>query len=199
MKDFWNERYADGNYAYGVLPNAFFNVKIDKIQPGKILLPAEGEGRNAIYAASLGWEVSAVDFSEQAREKALVLAHSKGLSIDYQISEIENFNFKPNSYEAIALVYAHFHPSFRAMIHQKCVESLKIGGFLILEGFNPLQLNNTSGGPKNLEMLYTPEMLAEDFEGMDIIQNEVQSIDLDEGDFHQGKADVVRFFAQKVS
>ncbi len=198
MKDYWNDRYANENYAYGVMPNAFFKVKIDKISTGKLLLPAEGEGRNAVYAASLGWDVTAVDFSEQGREKALSLADAKGLTLDYQISEIENFNFTTESYDTIALIYAHFHPSIRAFIHQKCIESLKIGGYLILEAFNPAQLNNMSGGPKNREMLYTTEMLSEDFSNLSILVNELQSIDLDEGEFHQGKADVIRFYAQKI-
>lgn len=77
MKDFWNERYKESDYIYGTLPNEFFAASLASLNPGKIILPCEGEGRNAVYAASLGWTVLAFDFSESAKEKALKLLKRK--------------------------------------------------------------------------------------------------------------------------
>ena len=88
MKDFWNDRYGRAEYAYGKEPNVFFKEQLDQLQPGKILLPAEGEGRNAVYAAEKGWQASAYDWSENAYKKAMQLAEEKKVNIDYQICSL---------------------------------------------------------------------------------------------------------------
>ena len=94
MKEFWNERYAEKEYVYGKAPNKYFKEKIDEIKPGKILFPAEGEGRNAIYAASKDWEVSAFDISEKGKEKALKLSEEEGVHIDYKVGKLHAFLFR---------------------------------------------------------------------------------------------------------
>ncbi len=85
MRDFWNVRYSEEIYAYGTAPNVFFSSELKKLPPGKALFPAEGEGRNAVYAATCGWNVIAFDQSEAGKEKALQLAAKKGVEIDYAV------------------------------------------------------------------------------------------------------------------
>jgi len=197
MKSFWNERYAAAEFVYGIAPNEYFKSALDKLPAGKLLLPCEGEGRNAVYAATQSWIVDAFDQSEAGKEKCLQLATANGVSINYQIADALQFEYGEDQYDVIALIYAHFPPTIRATIHQKCVQALKKGGIIIMEAFNPLQLNNASGGPKDLSMLYTPEMLQEDFSITAIEYIESLQVNLNEGAFHKGIGDVIRLMAKK--
>lgn len=197
MKSFWNERYAAEAFIYGTAPNEYFKTVLDTLPPGKLLLPGEGEGRNAVYAAAQSWVVDAYDMSEAGKEKCNQLAAIKGVTINYQIADALNFEYGKEQYDVIALIYAHFPPSIRAAVHQKCIQALKKGGIIIMEAFNPLQLNNTSGGPKDMSMLYTEEILQEDFSTVAIEYIESLQVNLNEGDFHKGIGDVVRLIAKK--
>lgn len=107
--DKWNERYSEEEFAFGTQPNNFLKEQIEQLEPGSILFAAEGEGRNAVYAAQLGWKVSAFDISIKGQKKAIRLAAEKSVSIDYQVGELDQLDFKPNQFDAIALIYAHFH------------------------------------------------------------------------------------------
>ena len=91
MNDFWNDRYSNTDYAYGIQPNDFFKKTITKFKPGKLLLPAEGEGRNAVFASKLGWDVTAFDLSINAKKKAEALAILEKVSINYIIAGFNNF------------------------------------------------------------------------------------------------------------
>jgi 2-polyprenyl-3-methyl-5-hydroxy-6-metoxy-1,4-benzoquinol methylase len=197
MKSFWNERYAVAEFVYGTAPNEYFKSVLDTLPAGKILLPCEGEGRNAVYAASQSWMVDAFDMSEAGKEKCHQLETAKGVSIDYQIADAVHFDYGEEKYDVIALIYAHFPPAIRAAVHQKCVQALKKGGIIIMEAFNPLQLNNTSGGPKDVSMLYTTAMLQEDFSTATIENIESLQVNLNEGAFHSGIGDVIRLIAKK--
>jgi cyclopropane fatty-acyl-phospholipid synthase-like methyltransferase len=197
MKEFWNERFSKQEYAYGTEPNEFLKSQLPTLKPGRILFPAEGEGRNAVFAATLGWDVVAFDNSEEGRRKALELASAKGVTIDYRLMGYDEFEDQPDSYDAIGLVFAHTDPSKRASYHSYFIELLKPGGYIILQGFSPNQLSHTSGGPKSLDMLYTPEMLKDDFKGLSNIEVTEADIELNEGVFHIGRASVIQFFGQK--
>ncbi|MFM1772808.1 MAG: hypothetical protein RLZZ71_1950 [Bacteroidota bacterium] len=195
--EFWNDRYSEDGFAYGNKPNEFFKEQIDKLPAGKILFPCEGEGRNAAYAASLGWEVEAFDLSEVGKQKAIDLAASFNAKINYEICNVADANFEDNSFDAVVLVYSHLPESLRILLHEKIKNWLKPGGVVILEAYNPLQLNNTSGGPKDLNMLYSIETLMSDFHGMHFEILEEKQVELNEGKYHIGIADVVRFVGRK--
>jgi 2-polyprenyl-3-methyl-5-hydroxy-6-metoxy-1,4-benzoquinol methylase len=194
---FWNEKYSDSDYIYGENPNDFLKEQLDKLSPGKLLLPADGEGRNAVYAARQEWNVEAFDLSERGREKAFKLARKYGVSIDYKISSFEEFKIKPEQYDAIGLVYAHQHRSHRRQIHRKLITGLKVSGTLILEAFSKDQLKYDSGGPKDEAMLYSLEELKEDFDSLKLKFQKKQEIFISEGSHHRGKADVLRIVAKK--
>lgn len=195
--NFWNLRYSSAQYAYGELPNEFLAAQLPLLKAGRILFPCEGEGRNAVFAASLGWQVEAFDGSEEGKRKALALASSKNVSIQYVIADANYVVFEQNSFDVIALVYVHFPPSLRKEFHKKCVQWLKPGGKIILEAFEPAQLGNTSGGPKEIDLLYTKEALEADFEGCLLEYLEYETVQLNEGVFHEGTAKVVRMIGKR--
>lgn len=198
MKEFWNERYGKQEMIYGTQPNEFFRKQIGNLTPGKLLLPAEGEGRNAVYAAQQGWDVLAFDYSEAGKAKATQLAKQKGVSITYEVADAQTFSTTPESLDAVALIYAHIPPAARTALHQNILTWLKPGGKLIVEAFHPKQLNGyPSGGPKSEDMLYTAAMLTEDFEGMQVEYIEEKEIELSEGTYHLGKGYVTRMVATK--
>lgn len=197
MYNHWNERYSEKEYAYGEEPNVFFSEQLNKLQKGIIILPCEGEGRNAVYAASQGWVVNAFDASDAGKIKALQLARKKGVSIDYKIADAATVNYPESSADAIAFIYAHFPAAIRKQIHQKAISWLKPGGKVIVEAFNTSQLQNTSGGPKEVAMLYTEEILKDDFLELNVELIQTLQTTLQEGKYHQGRADIIRFVGSK--
>lgn len=201
MKQFWDERYRETGYAYGVYPNEYFKSQLEKLQPGSLLLPAEGEGRNAVFAAGLGWEVHAFDQSSSGKDKALQLADHLGVRIDYAVHEFRDLDFPPERFDAIALIYAHFPEALRTQYHQMLLPLLKPEGYLIVEGFSKAQLayqqRYQSGGPQDPGMLYDLALLQSDFGSLEILSIEEQEIELEEGKYHVGKSGVIRMLARK--
>ena len=160
MKAFWNQRYSEPEFAYGEAPNVFLKTQIDLLAAGKILFPAEGEGRNAVYAAKLGWEVAAFDTSEAGQKKAFVLAEKNGVAIDYIVNSFDNLPYQVAQFDAIGLVYAHFPAHLKSNFHKQLSTYLKPGGKVIFEAFSKKHLEHSSinpkaGGPKNVEMLFS--------------------------------------------
>ncbi len=190
MKQIWDKRYASNEYAYGIQPNVFFKEKIDKMKPGKILLPAEGEGRNAVYAAKLGWDVFAFDFSSKARDKAQKLSKKNNVDIVYNIHELKDADYEQESFDVVALIYAHAHD--RKENHQHLMKFLKPGGLVIIEAFSKNQINTNSNGPKDVNMLYSIEELEGDFIQLSKVDVWLDEIELNEGVFHKGKSSIIR-------
>jgi len=202
QKDFWNDRYRQTEYIYGNSPNEYLKEKLKEITPGKILFPAEGEGRNSVFAAQMGWTSEAFDQSAEGKKKALAWAEENNAEISYTVSDVQNINYSEHYFDALALIYAHFPGDQRRKIHQKLAKFLKPGGFLIIEGFSKLQEayqknDPRSGGPRDPEMLYSLEELKKDFENFDFKEAVVKTIILNEGDYHKGEASVIRIFAVK--
>lgn len=198
----WNARFGRKEYTYGITPNAYVKEKLEELQPGNILFPAEGEGRNAVYAAKQGWNVSAFDISEQGQKKALKLAKKNQVTIDYQLGELQALGYQPEQFDAIALIYAHFPPSIRSDYHKLLVSYLKKGGYIIFEAFSKKHLeyrtvNEKVGGPRSLEMLFSIKELEHDFDGFEILELKETVIELNEGTGHVGKGSVIRFLGKK--
>jgi SAM-dependent methyltransferase len=199
MIDIWNDRYKQEVFQYGTLPNDYFKAHIDPLPVGRILIPAAGEGRDAVYAAKLGWEVYAFDSSERGREKALQLAKKEKVSIYYICEDALKIKFPLESFDVIAFTYFHLPPESRNVFHQKSIKWLKNNGLIILEGFNQNQLGLSSGGPKNKDWLFDEWMLKEDFKDLSILEISEKQRILNEGPLHQGVAEVIQFKAQKVN
>ncbi|UUF14042.1 MULTISPECIES: class I SAM-dependent methyltransferase [Flavobacterium] len=198
----WDDRYSSEEFAYGEDPNNYLKEQLEKLNPGAILFPAEGEGRNAIFAAKLGWNVSAFDISEEGKNKALKLAEANNVSIDYQVGELETLDFYTAQFDAIALIYAHFPAEIKSVIHKQLDKLLRKNGVIIFEAFSKkhleyLAVNEKVGGPKDIESLFSIEEIKADFLNYEIIELEEKEIELNEGLFHNGKGSVIRFIGRK--
>jgi 2-polyprenyl-3-methyl-5-hydroxy-6-metoxy-1,4-benzoquinol methylase len=198
----WNDRYSTEEFAYGTAPNNYLKETLEKLDIGTILFPAEGEGRNAVYAAKLGWNVSAFDISSEGQSKALKLAQSQNVIIDYQVGELETLNYQPGQFDTIALIYAHFPAEIKSAIHKTLDQYLRKGGYILFEAFSKkhleyLAINDKVGGPKDIASLFSIEEIQSDFPDYEIITLEEKEIELNEGLFHNGKGSVIRFIGKK--
>ena len=197
MKEFWNERYSDSEFVYGKQPNQFFKRAIDRMNPGKLVLPGEGEGRNAVYAAKQGWDVLAFDYSEEAKQKALLLAKENEVNIRYEVSYAEDILLPEKEYDAAALIFVHLPENVFEPFLQKIIKSLKSGGILIMELYSEKQLGRDSGGPKSKELLYNYDELRSLLKGVNVDLLEEKEVILEEGKYHRGEAMVIRAVATK--
>lgn len=197
MQNQWDERYARQEYIYGTEANNFLKEKLLTLKPGRILLPGEGEGRNVVYAATLGWEACATDQSTEAQKKAYQLANQKDVSINYSIQSLNDWDPEPDQYDCIAFIFVHLPEAIRKQVHKAAIKALKPGGILILEAFTTNQLHRNSGGPKNTDLLFTSAQLKIDFAALSDLEIVETQIILNEGSLHQGLADVIRLTGNK--
>lgn len=197
MKEFWDAKYNSTEFIYGIKPNEFLKDYLDRSPKGKILLPGDGEGRNAVYAAKLGWNVTAFDYSISAKFKAMQLAKENNLEISYFTSDASVFKPK-DKFDLVAIIFFHLSPKLRLEFHRNIKDLLNPRGKVIVECFSKSQINNNSGGPKQLDLLYSAKQLEADFDYLNIQLLEEREINLNEGDFHKGNASVVRMIAEKI-
>lgn len=200
--DRWNKRYSNEEFAYGEEPNNYLKEQLEKVNAGKILFPAEGEGRNAVFAAKMGWKAVAFDISDEGKNKALQLAQANNVMIDYKVGALESLDFKKDEFDAIALIYAHFPAAIKSSYHKMLNQYLRKGGIVIFEAFSKNHLkyiakNERVGGPKEIEMLFSIDEIKADFEDYEIVELEEKEIDLNEGLFHNGEGSVIRFVGIK--
>lgn len=198
----WNERYANEEFAYGEEPNNYLKEQLTKLDAGKILFPAEGEGRNAVFAAKSGWTVSAFDISNEGLKKALQLAEKNEVSIYYQIGELQALNYEEEQFDAIALIYAHFPANIKSQLHKELDKYMRKGGIIIFEAFSKKHLdylakNEKVGGPKDIESLFSIEEIEADFNNYEVIELKETVIHLNEGIYHNGEGSVIRFVGRK--
>jgi cyclopropane fatty-acyl-phospholipid synthase-like methyltransferase len=203
MDNFWDLRYKEEGYAYGTKPNEFFKNIINTFkEKGTLLLPAEGEGRNAVYASKIGWNVYAFDTSIEGKVKADKLAKSENVVINYEVGAFFNLELINLKFDVAALIFAHFTTDMISDYHKKVADLLKPNGVIILEGFSKNHVefqkeNPNAGGPKNVDMLFSVESIKKDFSNFEIIKLEEIELELEEGKYHQGKAKVIRFIGRK--
>lgn len=202
MKEKWDERYKEPEFAYGKAPNVFFKEWLTKFTPGKILMPADGEGRNGVFAAQLGWQVQSFDLSSEGQTKALQLAKENNVSIDYTVGDFDQLDFETAGFDAIGLVYAHFPADKKSAFHKKLNGYLKPGGIVIFEAFSKQHLQYKKqdpkvGGPDDLGMLFSTEELAADFSNYEVLVLTEDIPVLEEGKYHQGQGSVIRFVGRK--
>ena len=201
-KDRWDERYRTDEFAYGEEPNNYLKEQLEKLPVGTILFPAEGEGRNAVFAAGLGWDVSAFDISTEGKRKALQLAEVHKVTIDYQVGELQALDYAEGQFDVIALIYAHFPADIKSMYHRTLDNYVRKGGWIIFESFSKKHLeyiarNEQVGGPKDIAMLFSIDEIKSDFANYDIIELTEKEIELNEGSFHTGTGSVMRFVGRK--
>lgn len=202
MKEFWNERYSEPGFMYGTEPNRFLSSQLDRLSPETILFPADGEGRNSVYAARLGWEVTAFDYSEVAREKALRLAQEQGVAVEYSVGDMLQNPFPDRQFKALAAIFTHFHDDQKPALLALYDGWIAPGGFLIMEVFSKRQIHYQelypqSGGPRDVKMLFSVHQLEEAFAHYDFEVIRETETELREGLHHVGKSSVIQIVARK--
>lgn len=197
MRDFWDKRSIYRDNVNGVEPNVFFKTFIKGIQPGRVLLPSDIEGRNAVFASGRGWKVNTFDFCLSARKKALDYRHGKDPDSGLFLADIEFYELEEEMYDVIALIHVYFQPHNRTYIHRKLINSLRTGGFIILEAFDRDQPVNGHSGISDEERLYSVYDLQDDFSTMDIETFYREVIELNGPGFSSGQANVIRMVALK--
>ncbi len=200
---FWDDRYKNEEYVYGITPNEYLKEKIKDFKPGNALFPAEGEGRNAVYAATQGWHVKAFDQSMEGQKKAMAIAARHGVNIEYQVGEYQSLNFEFESFDLIALIYAHFPANDKIDYLRSIEKYLKKGGIILFEAFSKShihyqKLNNKVGGPKDIDMLFSLEEIKMVFKNYEVMELAEAEVELSEGKFHEGKGMVIRFCGKKI-
>lgn len=198
----WDDRYREEEFAYGEEPNEYLKEQLAKLEPGSILFPAEGEGRNAVFAAKLGWTVSAFDISAEGLKKAEKLAAKNSVTIDYQVGELQTLGYRDEQFDAIALIYAHFPADLKSDIHCQLDRYLRPGGVIIFEAFSKKHLEYLAkdpkmGGPKDIGSLFSIDEIKGDFPNYEVVELSETEIDLNEGLYHVGRGSVIRFVGRK--
>ncbi len=193
----WDQRYAESKYIYGEKANLFFVTQLHLLKSGRLLLPGEGEGRNAAYASCAGWKVDAFDYSKKAVENAKRFFAEQKVDVNMYTESILDHPSIEEKYDVAALLYLHLPSQKRFIAHRFVADSVKPGGVVLMEVFSKNQIVRKSGGPSNEDMLYDLSEIRRDFEEFDILQLEEVEIHLSEGKLHDGKAMVVRFVGKK--
>lgn len=196
-KSHWNKRFGDETYAYGKEPNKFIKEKAPLLRKGNVLAVAEGEGRNAVYLATLGHDVSTWDFSKEGLKKTTQLADEKEVHIETTLVDLSEAQWTKEAWDNIILVFGHFDTELRKETLQHIENSIKPGGCFLCEVYSPDQLSYGTGGPRVKEMLYQPEEFLTTFHDWKINHFFLGEVEREEGELHQGKSHVIQFYGIK--
>lgn len=194
----WDERYSEPGFAYGTAPNDFLVSVADRIPQGKILSLAEGEGRNAVYLASLGFQVTAVDGSAVGLRKAGELARARGVAINIVHADLRELEIVPQVWDGILACFCHLPVTLRRPLHQAAVRGLKPGGIFILEAFSKEQLAYGTGGPQAPDLLMALDELKQELAGLEFLRAVQIEREVREGQGHTGLASVVQILGIKT-
>lgn len=193
----WNERYNEPGYAYGISPNDFLTEVSHLIDGKRVLSVGEGEGRNAVYLAQQGYDVTAVDSSSVGLRKAEALAEKMDVSLQTIVADLADYDPRIETWDAIVSIFCHLPSSVRIELHNKLVTSLKSGGVLILEAYTPEQLDFKTGGPGQIDFFMTVEGLQQELVGLDFEIMRATEREIHEGRYHNGQSAVVQVLARK--
>lgn len=194
----WDARYSRGDFLYGEAPNDFVAETARRLKPeSRVLLLGEGEGRNGLFLASLGHDVTGVDASAVGVEKARAWAERRSLRASFVHADLDAFEFGVDQWDAVVSVWCHLPPELRARVHARSVAALRPLGWFILEAYTPAQLGYGTGGPQVAELLYTLDDLARDLRGLRLVHAVETVREIHEGAVHNGPSAVVQVAAQK--
>ncbi|MCW2313213.1 SAM-dependent methyltransferase [Rhodoferax antarcticus] len=198
--NFWDQRFSEPGFKYGTEPNAFVQQQAAHLTRGsRVLLPGDGEGRNGVWLAQQGHHVTSVDSSAVGLKKASELAAQRGVALTTALEDLALWEPEPGSFDAVMIIFTHLPESFRRDAHRRLGQGLKPGGRLVVEGFHPQQLTHSSGGPKDVTMLYSAEQLSDDFAALLAPEHVWHGeVSLSEGPGHQGLAVVTRWTGRKL-
>ena len=198
--DFWDAKFADKDYLYGTRPNAWVVDQAYRLNPAsRVLCVADGEGRNGVWLAGQGHRVTSVDFSPRAIQKATALALQRGVALKTVCADLLTWDWPAEGFDAVVLAFFHLPASGRQRVLAGIGRTLRPGGVLIGEGFSIHQIGRPSGGPRDLALLYDPDVLADELAaaGLTATHMSVEDVDLAEGTGHNGAASVTRILAHR--
>jgi SAM-dependent methyltransferase len=195
----WNERFGAPGYLFGTAPNAFLAGQAARIKPGMdVLAVADGEGRNGVWLARQGARVTAVDFSPVALAKARALAAEAGVALDTIEADLAAWTWPKGAYDAVVAIFIQFaDPALRRRLFASMIGALKPGGFLMLQGYRPKQLEYKTGGPPHAENLYTADLLRRELAGLEILHLAEHDSVIAEGTGHKGMSALIDFVGRK--
>lgn len=195
----WTEKFAVENYVYGTAPAQPLLDQAHHLTAGQsALVLADGEGRNGVFLAERGLQVTSLDGAPTGVAKAERLAAERGVTLDARIADLRGWDWQEAAFDVVVGVFFQFaDPAFRAAIFTGIRRTVKPGGLVLLHGFSTDQMGYASGGPGRLAHLYTTELLAEAFAGWDVLRLESYVADLDEGSGHRGPAALMDLVARK--
>jgi SAM-dependent methyltransferase len=193
----WDERYSAEGYVYGTEPNGFLAAKADLLPAGRVLCLGEGEGRNAVWLAEQGFEVTAVDASAVGLHKARALAAERGVRISTVNADLADFAIEPAVWDGIVSIFCHLPAALRAEVHRRCVAGLRSGGVLLLEAYTPDQVGRGTGGPPTAELMMDAETLRLELAGLEFLELSETEREIHEGVFHNGLGAVVQLVGRK--
>lgn len=193
----WDQRYDSETYAYGTEPNDFLVAMASRLPAGRILCLGEGEGRNAVWLARQGYDVTAVDASGVGLRKAQRLADSHQVTIATIHADLAEYDFEPEHWDGIVSIFCHLPPALRADVHRRCVGGLCCGGVMLLEAYTPEQLALRTGGPPTTDLMMDMETLRAELTGLEFLHLQACEREIHEGEFHNGLGAVVQLVARK--
>ena len=197
MTNMWHERFSAEEYVYGKEPNGFVVDATELMPQGKVLCIAEGEGRNSVYLASLGFDVTAWDFAQSGLEKTRQLADEKGVDVKTEFRDLADVIWESEQWDAIIHIFGHFPSNVMNRTLSGIKKALKPGGYYVSELYSKEQLRYGTGGPRNEEMLVNPKEMLEQFDGYFMKHFYVGEVNREEGKLHTGTAHVVQSMFQK--
>ena len=195
----WETRFATPEYAFGKSPN-YFLQSCKPLLPasGRALAVADGEGRNGVWLAEQGLDVFSIDFSPAAQRKAKALAAERGVKVAFELVDVHGWNYPSAAFDVVAEIFTQFSsPAERALKWAGMQRALKPGGLLIIQGYTPQQLQYGTGGPKEIENLYTRAMLEQTFGGFRELSIVEEEREIHEGTSHGGMSAVINLTARK--
>ena len=197
----WIARFDRDGFLFGEDPNAFLRREAQRLNHGdSVLCVADGEGRNSVWLAEQGIEVTAFDFAPNAVEKARRLAKSRNVAVDHQVCDIDAWPWSAASYDAVVAIFIQFlPPERREAVFAKMKAAVRPGGLVLLEGYRPEQVDNRTGGPPRRDHMYTRAWLETEFSGWQILVLDSYDAVIREGDAHSGMSALIDLVARKRS
>lgn len=194
----WHNRFNEEYYIYGKEPNVFLNEFQKKLNlSGNALAIAEGEGRNAVFLAEEGMNVTTWDFAESGLKKTRKLAKERRVKVSTRHIDLNDADWSQDTWDEIICIFGHFSEEIKQKTLQGVKKSIKPGGYYLTEVYSPYQIPYNSGGPKNKDFLYCPEDFLNTFSDWRIVHFFMGEVIRHEGKGHTGLAHVIQFVAQK--
>ena len=195
----WDDHFAGEEFVYGKDPNIFLKQNVNAIPEGKVLCVADGEGRNGVWLAKQGYDITSIDFSPKGIEKIELFANDNEVTVNTICADLLDYDFGNNKFDGIVSIFSHFRIDEMNLLHKKYYNSLKPNGVFFMEVFAKEQLPLTTGGPKDIDLLYDIENVKKSFPNGKIELLKKDIVYLHEGKLHDGKAVVIRAIIRKTN